>query len=99
MRRIAEKMATIDKLPADRASALKSLCDRDMVKLKQQRSAVKKQVAEIKTKMDKIVNHPGPAGKAKKVRAYRVTALWGRASAEKLLRRFWWCCPPPPACC
>jgi hypothetical protein len=67
IKRINEKLRNIDKLPPEQAAALQSLSSRELKKLSANKTMVLQQVAESKAKIQKQVNHPGPAGKAKKI--------------------------------
>eukprot|EP00518_Triparma_eleuthera_P010668 CAMPEP_0182485778 /NCGR_PEP_ID=MMETSP1319-20130603/45825_1 /TAXON_ID=172717 /ORGANISM="Bolidomonas pacifica, Strain RCC208" /LENGTH=166 /DNA_ID=CAMNT_0024687807 /DNA_START=18 /DNA_END=515 /DNA_ORIENTATION=- len=62
-----ERLAGIDKLPPEKANAVKLEAETTLEKLKKKKSLIKAEIGISKAKIDKVVNHPGRAGKAKKI--------------------------------
>ncbi|GMH74766.1 hypothetical protein TL16_g08204 [Triparma laevis f. inornata] len=67
IKRIMEKLKGIDKLPPEKANAVKLESETTLKKLKRKKMMIQAQIGISKAKIDKMVNHPGRAGKAKKI--------------------------------
>jgi len=67
VKRIQEKLTNIDKMPPEQANALKTLSDRELKKLRNAKQQMRALIAESRQDIEKQVNHPGPAAKAKKI--------------------------------
>ena len=62
-----ERLMNIDKLPPEQANAVKLESETTLKKLKTKRINMKREIAAAKVNINKQINHPGRAAKAKKI--------------------------------